>query len=266
MGQINVASIVPKRYLHLTENNYYHMALAQFIGVDKEYTQFFQSCIRADRFVLMDNGAAEGHQPTIFELIPKAHLLRPTEMVLPDTLLNMTDTLLKGHEALEVVAGSFDSGYKPRLMAVPQGATIKEWVACARVMLNWPISALGISKFLTITQGDTARNEALTRLWYSCNPDEHQRLVTLDIHLLGCHKHPKEVFMTKLNNPQYTFRGTDSAIAFIYTQAKQEIKLFDERPEGEIDFLEGVTELELLKLNIKRWEDYSNGRFSDYEC
>lgn len=258
---IKVATILPVKHLELTKDNPYHMVLAQFVGESQEYTEFFMGRRDAGKFVLMDNGAAEGCQPTMEELIPKIQLLEPTEIVLPDTPMNSKVTLHKGRKALEVVYANFDPKvYLPRLMAVPQGATIQDWVDCARAMLKWPIQAFGVSKFLTSNIGDNARTVVLERLYEQCSASERAKLAETDIHFLGCHIHPKETAGALHLEGKYKLRGTDSAIAFIYTQAGVEITHGTTRPEGEIDFMGGEAKnVALLKKNIKKWEDFSNG-------
>lgn len=261
---MKVASILPVADLQRTINNDYFMALAQFIEVDGEYTKFFQQRIVEGKFVILDNGAAEGCQPTIEELYPKIKILNPSELVLPDTIYNKEETLQKGEEAIFKLANEFpDSDFQ--LMAVPQGETFEEWVACMEEMLTWPIDTIGVSKFITPRYGPRARLRATLNIVASCL----ERGNTVKIHLLGCWDHPKEIgeIVQRFEGSEYykTFlRGTDSAVPYVYTAMGETIVADSKRPEYHMDFLSTTKltdELEgLLTLNIKAWEDYCNGR------
>lgn len=260
-----VASILPVANLERTIGKPYHMALAQFIGVDDAYTSFFQERVREGTFVIMDNGAAEGVQPTIQELIPKIQLLQPSEIVLPDTIYNKEVTLAKGEEAIFVLSQAFDEGIirsDAKIMAVPHGETLKEWIACMQEMLMWPIDTIGVSKFITPKYGDKARFKAVQAIVDTLKNTDR----TIQIHLLGCWEHPKEIGEVEFVYNEFgpTVRGTDSAIPYVYANMGKKIDEVFERPEYHMDFLTKVKltdELEeLLTHNIQKWEDYCNAK------
>lgn len=260
-----VASILPVANLERTIGNPYHMALAQFIGVDEDYTKFFQDTVKSGAFVIMDNGAAEGEQPTIEQLIPKIELLRPSEIVLPDTIYDKDVTLTKGANAIFELAQFMDeTGIEFQIMAVPQGKTFEEWVECMREMLTWPIDTLGISKFVTPKYGDHARFKCVGEIEKAWLETGHRK----QIHLLGCWNHPMEIGqIDRVFNSlkqEGLVRGTDSAIPYVYATMGKKIDEIFERPEYHMDFRSRVKltdELEeLLTHNIKKWEGYCNAK------
>lgn len=260
-----VASILPVANLARTIDNPYHMALAQFIGVDEDYTRFFQERVKAGQFVIMDNGAAEGEQPTIEQLIPKIIMLQPSEIVLPDTIYNKEETLRKGEEAIFVLSSRFDAGIihkDTKIMVVPHGETFEEWKECMQEMLTWPIDTLGISKFVTPKYGDRARFNAVQAIVDEIKQTNRH----VQIHLLGCWEHPREIGEIEFVYNEFgsTVRGTDSAIPYVYAAMGIKIDDLFNRPAYHMDFLSRVKltdELEeLLTHNIHRWEEYCNAR------
>lgn len=246
MKEFKIAQIVPVLHLEQIENNHYHMCLAHLVG-DKRYAEFYRCMSNEGKFVLMDNGAAEGAQLPVKELLKMYDAIRPTEIVLPDTLNNCVDTLRK---TLDFIHEYSNLPY--RFMGVPQGKDFDEWCACVEVMLREPrINSIGVSKFLNIATGN---NEI--RFHACAYIDKVAKALgrrDVEIHLLGCDEGPYLVGQIQQLFPMV--RGCDSAFAFIATQAGVEITEETERPEGEIDFLEGTTSWEGLEKRLKEFED-----------
>lgn len=232
--EFRIAHIVPVASLHITEDNQYHMCLAHLVKESFEYGVFYANLKDKNKghFVLMDNGAAEGAQLDPHQLVDMYGRINPDEIVLPDTLYDGSETIQKTMNFLECYS------YLPyRMMAVPQGHTLEEWLACAEVLVQESrINSFGVSKFLNIVTGDK---------WirmYACR--ELQKLFDkynrndMEVHLLGCDEGPLVVGAIRDAFP--FVRGCDSAFAYIATQAKQDISFSSTgRPKGEIDFLRG---------------------------
>lgn len=229
-----VAHIVPPSHYKDIVHNHYHMCLAHLVGDGQnEYTSFYRGLSDAGRYILMDNGAAEGSQMRPDELIELYKKINPTEIVLPDTLNDGYDTIAKTKLFLDMMADELP--YK--FMAVPQGRTVEEWEACAMMLIqDERINSFGVSKFLNIATGnENAR-------YYAC--DAIERLLRkynregFEVHLLGCDEGPGIVGQIIR---RYSFvRGCDTAFCYIAAQAgvggiTKDVK----RPEGEIDFLNG---------------------------
>lgn len=243
MKEFRVAHIVPVQQLADTEDMQYHMCLAHLVG-NEEYRKHFAKMAANGRFVLMDNGAAEGSQLQPERLLEMYEQINPTEIVLPDTLYEPGSTIQKSRNFLALL-DKRGLGAKYRVMAVPQGRTLDEWAACARVFVkDTRVDSIGVSKFLNIgTRDRYARVKAcnvLEQLIKEYNRD------TLEVHLLGCDEGP---LIVKTIHEAHSFvRGCDSAFAYLQAQAKVMMSLEnDSRPAGTIDFINGGAEPEFVK-------------------
>lgn len=265
---VKVATIVPTSLLSINVSDTFHMALAQNIGVpgnaaSKAYTNFFRSMVAADDFVLMDNGAAEGEQPTAEQLVPKIKLLHPTEIILPDTIYDKDITIRKGREAIKVFKNEGIFQHVKHVMAVPQGADFEQWKQCVDEMLSWGITTLGVSKFICPRYCDDYLPSDRVRYEACCYIRERDSNV--QIHLLGCWADPREIGYVAQQAPLH-IRSADSAIAYVYTRAGKALDPSKTiRPQGDITFLDDVhsntpaVDLKLLEDNKRRWRDLCNG-------
>lgn len=260
---MKVATILPTPLLGLEPNKDYNMCLYQIVKTNPIYAEYFRKLREQNKFVIMDNGAAEGVNPSFEELLPVYDIVKPSEIVLPDVVYNTTETLKR-------TVASYCEFEKHKLheqyqfMAVPQGETFLEWLDCLSAFLHLPhITTIGVSKFVT------------PKFQYEMGDDANVRLECVDailtiaaqmkrpvqVHLLGCYSNPKEigeineVFGDKV-------RGTDSAIAYVYSRAQQIYRPNTNRPDNEeIDFHNGlVTSKDLLIRNMDCWVDYCNNR------
>lgn len=254
-----MAQIVPVDCLPKTANKGYHMCLANIAIKNERYAEHFAALAASnDSWVLMDNGAAEGEQLSVDELLHCYDIVKPQEIVLPDTLLNGPDTIRKGSEALRMIYEHYDYNEPFTIMAVPQGATLEEWKECASQMVQWhAINAIGISKFLQMQIGKPyVRLEAariLGELFKKYNrPD-------IEVHLLGCSESPHIINTIRQTYP--FVRGCDSAYAYICTQAGVCIDGGIARPSGEIDFING-SDYSGLEANMQALE-YEVGAYND---
>ena len=253
---MRIASIVPTPLLGVVTDTQYNMCLYQVAKQNTEYAEYFMRLSVTGRFVIMDNGAAEGVNPTIEELLPIYDLVQPTEIVLPDVVADAEETLKRSKAAYKVLK---DQGYldRYRVMAVPQGRTFAEWKECLYEMLQQPgITTIGVSKFLTknlqaeMGAGVNVRLECVDAI---INAPVDRR-TPVQIHLLGCWDDPTEIGdIDKAFGDQV--RGTDSAFAYVFSRAGMLYTAGAKRPDNnEIDFLHGtVPDVELLRSNIRNW-------------
>lgn len=262
---MQIATILPQNYLHLTKKDTYHMCLAHLLcreGMDA-YTEFFMTRPESD-YVIMDNGVIEGDPRPIEELIEKAAKVNASEMILPDVFRNKEQTLNAIEDAMRKMPE-----HHPKLMAVPQGNTMSEWLDCAsEIVGNYrQIDTVGIPKVLVDIAGRDGRIFALAELQKRCPIIKHK-----EIHLLGCWKTPLEILMVDKASRQGFIpkvRGVDSALPYVYTRAHM-LMDSDDRPDSNpINFqdgtfsLDGVQEKEyvsLLKKNIKLWRKAADSR------
>jgi hypothetical protein len=245
---MHAATIVPQSYLDLIKDQYYHLALAHLVGKDgfELYTDFYKRMgDNPDKFLIMDNGLIEGDPRPIEELINKALYLNADEIVLPDIFQHHDETLVAAHDALLHV-----EDIEPALgtMVVAQGRDLDDWVACAKEILTWPITTIGIPKVLVQSDGPHARLLALERI------QEH--LGDKQVHLLGCWSSPLE--LKTIENYVRAgkikpVRGVDSAIAYVYSRIGLRMSE-DERPIGKIDFNAVDANWDALLYNIDMWQ------------
>jgi hypothetical protein len=250
---MKAATIVPTPLLYVTDNDDYFMALANVACRDERYTRFFRRKSQEGKFVIMDNGAAEGDQKSLMELMDIAYKLQPAEVVLPDELYDKDETLKKSKEALAVMK---DWLVPYGFMGVPHGKTQGDWVECAKVMLEWPINCIGVSKFLTEQFGPDARMWAIQTLYELMI---QQKCVSKSVHLLGCWATPTEIRDIEKMFPGFV-RGTDSAIGFVYAANRLPLNPDIPRPHFEIDFHRSIAPFALVDANARAWRYYANGK------
>lgn len=241
---MEIATILPIPYLTLEAASPYHMCLAHLMS-DKHYCEFFEKQAKRGAFVLMDNGVVETHEPMpIHELTTLYLETGVTEFILPDKPLDRDETMRLSEDALLYVQETLGSSISP-VMAVPQGRTASDWVACAREMATWPVQAIGISKFTCEYFLD--RVKALDLVMDAFNDGGKM------VHLLGCPGDPREIYNAELAFPGL-IRGVDSGTATIYTQADAiMMDHWGDKPTIEIDFYRSG-DLTQLAMNIACWK------------
>jgi len=260
---MRVATILPTPLLHLVKDEPYNMCLYQEVKSNPTYAEFFRKQKEEGKFVIMDNGAAEGVNPTAEELMQVYPLVEPDEVVLPDVVYDKQETLRRTKDAYIKFV---EAGLDYQFMAVSQGNCFQEWLDCMYEMLAQPrITTIGISKFVTPKYQDEMGKDANVRL--ECvdavlTAAKRFDREDIQIHLLGCWDNPKEIGeITKAFGDRV--RGTDSAIAYVYSRAGVEYKPEINRPDNEeIDFKNGTVEdINLLRANINRWKGYCYGLY-----
>lgn len=251
---MQVASIVPTAYLHLIAGKPYHLCLAQVALRDPVYRDFYKKEAEAGSYVILDNGAAEGELVGIQEMEDLAVYLGASEIVLPDFLGNYERTLREARAALNYVK---ERGvFRGKIMAVPQGETLKEWILCASIMLTWHIDTIGIPKYLTPAFGAYARQQAFFWLLPS--------LVTLNkrVHFLGCGGDPREIGVI-CQAAESVVRGVDSSLAYLYARDGYglDVALMNNIPRSQkpVDFSDTATSETQIEINIAQWEAICNG-------
>lgn len=246
---MKLATILPTKYLHLIKDRPYHMALAHLIGKDKEYTDFYKDMSTKGHYVILDNGVIEGDQQDIETICNKAMLIGASEIILPDVFLDCESTISSTYNALEYVKTNYPT---LKVMAVPQGRTMDEWIKCAATLTAMNIDAIGVPKVLTKLCGAHARLHAIRTIHEAIGID----LSNIEIHLLGCWACPLELTAIEKAVQQGIIpevRGCDSAIAYAYAREDKLINI-SARPEGSIDFSDTKTAEDSVLQNIAIWE------------
>lgn len=241
-----ISHIVSSDLLHLIDGRDFYMCLANIAYKDENYRNFYKKKVEEGAFVLLDNGAAEHDQMTLDIMWSVIKQINPTEVILNDVLLNCDETIKTSLEALEFYESK---GFKGQYMFVPQGKDFSAWSDCYDKMDKSKISTIGVSKFVT-----SGWNNSDAR--YRCCAYIAEEM---PVHLLGCHENILEV--KKISDAFNNIRSNDTAIAYIYSLANQEIMNGD-RPSGEINFIKSELneqQTETLINNMKKFDEIIQG-------
>jgi hypothetical protein len=265
---MKVAPILPTPLLGKIQDEEYGMCLFQIVKTNPEYAEFYRNQVKMGHFIIMDNGAAEGTNPSSIELMEVYPLVNPSEIVLPDVVYDKHETLKRTEEAyIRFCQAGLDKTI--RFMAVPQGRTFEEWRSCAEIMIQQDaIKTLGVSKFVTPKFQEEMGADANVRLECVDAINELKAQYNrpdIEIHLLGCWSNPKEIGEIAKAYGDLV-RGTDSAIAYVYARAGARYWPDVDRPDNdEIDFHNGTCTdpLILLPANIKHYKNACQGTFGN---
>jgi hypothetical protein len=243
---MKVANILPQAFLHQAVKDDYHMALAHMVQEPgfQAYTSFFRTQARREgSFVMLDTGLIEGNARPIEELLRKAKYLEAQEMVLNDVFMEKAASLEATYDAMNFVKGHGHGDI--RLMGIPQGKNLAEWVEAAKEIVNMDVDTIGIPKVLVKLEGMHGRLEALKALTEFIKPEQQ-------VHLLGCWETALELATIQNYVRQGSIvpvRGCDTVLAYAY--ASNNMRFSDgDRPQGPIDFQATKVDEKLLEYNI----------------
>lgn len=266
---MKVATIVPTPMLGMDKGDDYFMCLYQEVKSNPKYAEYFRRKVEEGHFVIMDNGAAEGENPSWEELLEVYPLVNPSEVVLPDVVYNKEETLRQTKEAylaFEKIKLRDSTEPKMRYMMVPQGENYTEWLECMKEFVQLHPVTIGVSKFVTpkyqeeMGSDANVRKECVDAIINFCGGVENMRRMGVEIHLLGCWDNPKEIGEIARAFPGVV-RGTDSAIAYVYTRNNIEYSPEVDRPDKDhIDFKKGdKVDVGLFLKNKELWRQYCIG-------
>ena len=262
---MKVATILPVPLLDtLAGDQSYQMCLFQVIKDNPEAAAYFKKQRELGHFVIMDNGAAEGVNPTAEDLMEVYPLVNPSEIVLPDVVYDKAETIRRSRDAY-CLFREHDLDDKYQFMGVPQGNCFTEWLECMKVFLAQPaITTIGVSKFVTPKfQDEMGKNVNVRLECVDAILTEAEKLErSVQIHLLGCWENPAEIGkIAQVYGDKV--RGTDSGIAYVYTRAGVLYDTWNARPDNdELDFHNGTLEkgsIYLLQQNIEAWTKHCQG-------
>lgn len=245
---MKVATIVPTPHLDLVQTDDYHLCVVPELRKEGEYLEFYKQQAQQGKFVIVDNGAADGGTASIQEVYEYAVEIGASELQLPDVFFDKHNTLCKMYESLNYLAGR---DIKCGIQVVPQGKSFEEWIDCAQEMLRHPgITCIGVPKNLIKIAGALGRLRAIRWLV------EHTNIDGVNLHLLGCWDDPREIgVIYRMAKGRIPLRGVDSGIAAIYAQAQRPLDPTRYlKPNQPVDFEREVCE-ELLQYNIKQWKE-----------
>ena len=187
---IKFFTIPPVAHMDLMEINDRYFFLAHLMN-QESYKEFALTKIKEGKHVIIDNGAAEGKEMRVEDIVDLAEELLPTEIVAPDRLLNCNTTL----HLLEMFERKFmsRSNATPEMrrvgiMAVPQGKSLFEWMKCYMMMAADPlVTVIGMSKISIPASFEiiTGSKDVAVNRNYVINRLATTGLLVKPLHLLG---------------------------------------------------------------------------------
>ena len=239
---MQVAHIVPTDLLYLIENRNFYMCLANIASINDTYLEFYKRKAKEGKFVLLDNGEAEGNQMSLDTMYDMIKEINPSEVILNDVLDDREATAEKSTIALDFYKSK---GYNKQLMFVMQGTDFFDWnknILNRELLVN--IQTVGIPKVISKQWENYDR--------YDCC----KQLMTerYNIHLLGCNE--RIDYLKYFNNLRV--RSVDTALAYLKAKANEYIDKGD-RPNVKMDFINHqLTDDGLLKKNIEIFDKRVN--------
>lgn len=264
---MKIALIPPIPNLSLArEGDGIHLLLAHLCK-DQRYVDFYKERSRRGDYIILDNSAHEhGTGSPMQGLLKLAKRVGAHEVVVPDVLFSMEETLDSAQDTLDwlvTVEGwaAYRRAGTPRLMLVPQGESLAELSVCLVGLLQaWckfvkeapdlvPTPVIGISKDYQVYEGGLQGFVAKTVGPYRGNG-------IFDVHLLGW---ANDLWATaQIQRSCPWVRSTDSAKPFVYALSK--IKLepggdYPQYPRRKEDYfiakIEDPEVLEIARANVQ---------------
>jgi len=205
--------IPPNEHLELMEHgSNVYFALAHHYLSNEAYRDYFLNIKKqnSDAFITLDNGAAEHSLVTEEALLEAVEELQPDEVIAPDVLFDMEQTLDNLFSFIDKMR-SKDYIKHTKVFGCPQGATKEEWIECyIKMLTNLYVSTIGLSKIAVPkcwnnATGDTqiaqSRNECIEEL-------KDKNWLQKPLHLLGMGEHTE--YQYYLNNNIPYIRSSDS--------------------------------------------------------
>jgi len=207
-------------------------------------------------FLMLDNGACEGHLVSNEELMQTANTYMVNEIVVPDVLCDMEATLnlVKGFQ--DVALNSPEFNY----MGVLQGLTMAELLECLRMYAQMSyISTIAIPRHVETTVGYGTRWRIVRHIreHYSFPQGPHYQ-----IHLLGTN--PAYINELIVHNRDYEdagVRGVDTASPYYYAMNGKLIKDLEgcKRPDDYYNHKFTKSEHQLAKANTSEVSLWTRG-------
>jgi hypothetical protein len=239
--------------------NDYPYVLGHLIKLDEEYKEFYKKQLAGATFSILDNSAFElGSSISDTELISVARELRPTHLILPDTINNKATTLFTSERFLK--------GYQQSLkdlfitpIGVVQGETFIELLECVMKYRQLGVSYIAIP-FDCIKGADYSMVRFLF-MRFLLNTIGEVELGKLSIHFLGIQS-PQEMrlygpdmkkFITSIDTSSPIIHGAELNEFGTWgcSAKKPRLKLADN-----LDMELGLDQLRVIKENIKQFRKY----------
>lgn len=245
---MKLALIPPYSQMNTIYRTNYQLVLPEHLN-NKLYQEAYITARRGGDYLIMDNGAAEGELLSPGQLRSKALGLMVNEIVVPDVLGNMMETL-------QLVKEFFQLGVDHRFkyMGVIQGQTLDECCACVEAYYeeHGNITVLGIPRHLIDTCKDKTVRAQLA-LYIRQNCPGYQ------VHLLGTNpSYIKELRDHATEFHAAGVRGVDTSAPFNYAWGAKSMLKGErcDRPEYYFDIALPTTQS--LDYNIQLLKAWTN--------
>src|SRR3989344_356651 len=144
---IELLNIMPtpfmRRYFLEDNTNKKCIVMAHLILESNEYLALVKDIKSKGCYIILDNSTPYlGKSVNSLDLLKCIKLIKPDEVILPDVINNYKATLELTQEFLKLLPNK----RKMKLMAVPQGSTLQEYIECYEIFSQNPyVDSLGIS-------------------------------------------------------------------------------------------------------------------------
>ncbi len=264
--QIAIISSIPE--LQYCDEGDMYMCLAQLCLQSKEYKEFFIERAKQGKFVILDNGVAEGEQVDPATLIELAVEMGVSEVIAPDTLY---DGIKTREATLEFCAayGYYLLKSGINIMGVVQGKTLHDAICTSKVFEDDPrITTIGLAfagyDYLSFNSINKTQRNAHSRLWMFNCLNNLTPAIKKPIHLLGLYNPYELAFYKDLGE----VRSCDSSSPVLCGLRNLPYLSYGikEKPPTKFDFKSEVASkvqraiIENNIKNLKEWADGTNTR------
>lgn len=246
---MKLALIPPYSQMITTVRTDYQLVLPEHLA-NKQYQEAYITARRNGDYLILDNGAAEGNLLSHGELRGMALGLMVNEIVVPDVLGNMDETLQLTKDFFR-----FGVDHRFKYMGVVQGKTFDECCACVEAYYETfgEITVLGIPRHLISTCDDDQVRSNLALYIRRTHPG-------YQVHLLGTNPE----YIRELKDKQHEFhiagvRGVDTSAPYNYAYYAKSLLDGDIalRPDNYFDV--SISQTQALNYNIELLKTWTNG-------
>ena len=235
----------------------YPYVLGHLISLDKDYKNHYIERLKKSNFSILDNSAFElGKSIDPNELLRVAKELKPTHLILPDTLHDMQTTI---EDSINFYRENVDFFQENNItpIGVVQGNSFEELALCYQSYLEHGIGYIAIP-FDCIKDSDWSIVRYLF-FNYLCNSGLIE--FAKDIHFLGI-KNPQELLLYSPKQKSY-ISSIDTSSPIIHGWKGNEYTEFGclfEKPSlklaDNLDVELDANQLSLISHNIKKFREY----------
>jgi len=261
---MKIAHIAPINALkEISSKGDIEFCLAPYAMRDDKYKKYFMKAKKKGRYVIMDNGVAEGDLIPTAILVDLAIEMKVDELIIPDVIGNLKETRKLRSEFIKKYWKILKEN-NIKLMSVIQGNSINEYTDDLHKLLNdYKIDVIGIPfrmHYADFKTFDTREgNHMVNRASFIMMKWSLLKNSKKEIHLLGCNL-PSEIY---LNHFVSFIRSMDSKLMARYGLNEKIFDLWDKlKPEKKLYITDKMTKKQItysLKNVIKLKEVINNG-------